>query len=52
MEKFIIIGIVILVTYQIYSTDKNVAKLLNEIDGLKCILDPTNQTSFNWCELY
>lgn len=35
MEKFIIIGIVILVTHQIYSTDKNVAKLLNEIDGLK-----------------
>ena len=35
MDKFIIIGIVILVIYQIYSTDKNVAKLLNEIDGLK-----------------
>ncbi len=39
MEKFIIIGIVILVTYKIYSTDKNVAKLLNEIDGLKLKID-------------
>jgi len=39
MEKFIIIGIVILVTNQIYSTDKNVAKLLNEIDGLKLKID-------------
>ena len=39
MEKFIIIGIVILVTYQIYSTDKNVAKLLYKIDGLKLKID-------------
>ena len=30
---------------------KTGAFFLDEIDNLKCILDPTNQTSFNWCEL-
>ena len=39
MEKFIIIGIVVLVIYQIYSTHKNVAKLLNEIEDLKLKVD-------------
>ena len=39
MENLIFIGIVILVVYQIYSTDKNVHKLLKEIEELKSKID-------------
>lgn len=39
MENFIIIGVIILVLYQIYATHKNVSKLLNEIEILKLKID-------------
>lgn len=35
MENLIFIGIILVVLYQIYSTHKNVNKLVNQIEELK-----------------
>lgn len=39
MENLIFIGILILVVYQIYSTDKNIHKLAAQIEELKSKID-------------
>lgn len=43
MEKFIVGGILILIIYQIYSTHKNVTKLVNQIEELKDKIDSLNK---------
>jgi hypothetical protein len=39
MENFIFLGIFLVVIYQIYSTHKNVNKLVDQIEDLKAKID-------------
>ena len=39
MEKLIYVGFIVTIIYQIYTTHKNVGKLMDKIDGLERKID-------------